>query len=248
MGKSSRQKRRSYQTPTRARVGANLVWYAAAAVLLVGGSIGVALSRSNSANGIAPTVKDHWHLALGVNDCGTWVPNWSWNGEPAKGPRYQAGTALYSPLHSHEDGLIHVEPQTDSQGGNAANLGNYFRYGGWKLSETSVQFNGVDEKNGNKCKGKPGVLRWSVNGKEQHGNPAKYKLQQGAVVELVFTTADAKLPPPTQVPSYANLQTALGLTPTSATTATTAPGTSSTGAATSSSAPTTVGATTTSKP
>jgi hypothetical protein len=242
MGKSSRQKRRTYQTPKRARSGANLVWYAAAAILVIGGSLGVALSRSKTtASGIAPTTKDHWHIALGVNDCGTWVPNWEWPGaagQGANGPRNQAGTTLYAALHSHEDGLIHIEPQTDSEGGNNATLGTYFKYGGWKLSGTSIKFVTVDEKNGNQCNGKPGVLRWSVNGKEHNTNPAKYKLAQGDVVELVFTTAGATLPPPTQVPSYSALQKQLGNTAPAPTTPT-APTTST---------PTTAGATTTSKP
>lgn len=252
MGKSSRQKRRTYQTPTRARAGANLVWYAAAAVLLVAGTLAVALSRTNStANGVAPTVKDHWHIALGVNDCGTWVPNWAWPNTASNGEKNQVGTALYAPLHSHEDGLIHVEPQTDSQGGNNATLGTYFKYGGWKLNETSIGFTTVVEKNGNQCNGKPGVLRWAVNGTEKHGNPAKYKLAQADVVELVFTTAGAKLPPQTQVPSYGALQAEIGNTTSTAPVATAATGSTTTppkNASTTSSPPTTVGATTTSKP
>jgi hypothetical protein len=239
MGKSSRQKRRTYQTPKRARNGANLVWYAAAAILVIGGTLGVALSRSKpTASGIAPTVKDHWHIALGVNDCGTWVPDWAWPNTASNGQKDQVGTALYAPLHSHEDGLIHVEPQTDSQGGNNATLGTYFKYGGWSLNSTSIKFVNVDEKNGNQCNGQPGVLRWSVNGQERHTDPTKYKLAQNDVVELVFTTAGATLPPPTQVPSSSALQKQLGNTAPAPTTPT----------ASTTSTPTTVGATTTSKP
>jgi len=253
MGKSSRQKRRTYQTPKRSRNGANLVWYAMAGVLVVAGVFGVALSRSKSASSIPPTTADHWHIALGVNDCGTWVPNWPWppgnvtsTASAGAGAPARAGTGglIYAPLHSHGDGLIHIEPQVNSDGGNHATLGAYFRYGGWKLNATSINFVIVDEKNGNKCGGKPGVLRWAVNGKEQHGDPSKYKLNQGDVVELVFTTAGAKLPPVTAVPSYAALQQILGNSTTAATTTLTS------GAATSTSATTasTVGNTTTSKP
>ena len=36
MPKSSRQKRRTYQTPTRSRSGSNMVWYAAAGVMAFG--------------------------------------------------------------------------------------------------------------------------------------------------------------------------------------------------------------------
>lgn len=264
MGKSSRQKSRSYQTPKRSRNGANLIWYAMAGVLVVAGVLGIAVSRSKSANGIAPTAADHWHVALGVNDCGTWVPNWAWppgnvtsaSSAGAGAPsRAGSGGLIYAPLHSHDDGLIHIEPITDSDGGNNATLGSYFKYGGWKLSTTSINFVNVDEKNGNKCGGKPGVLRWSVNGKEKQGDPAKYKLNDGDTVELLFTTKDAKIPPITDVPSYTDLQQILGgtpaattatTTPTASTTATTAAGGATTTAppATTTS-PTTVGNTTT---
>jgi hypothetical protein len=256
MGKSSRQKRRTYQTPKRSRNGANMVWYAAAGILVIAGALGVALSRSNSASGVPPTVSDHWHIALGVNDCGTWVQNWAWppgnvtgnsvgQGAPS---RAGSGGLIYAPLHSHDDGLIHVEPLVSSDGGKNATLGAYFKYGGWKLSATSINFVNVNRKNGDKCNGKPGVLRWAVNGKEMHGDPAKYKVAQADVIELVFTTADAKLPPESQVPSVPALDSVLGITPTTTPGATTAPSGSTT---TAPAAPTTTkpaGTTSTSKP
>jgi hypothetical protein len=266
MGKSSRQKRRTYQTPKRSRNGANLVWYAAAAVLVIGGIFGVAISRSHSATAVAPQPPDHWHISLGVNDCGTWVPDWLWppgnvtgSNAVGTGAPAQAGSGglLYAPLHSHGDGLIHVEPITSTDGGNNATLGAYFKYGGWSLNQTSIHFVNVNEKNGNTCNGKPGVLRWAVNGKEHVGNPAKYKVAQADAIELVFTTAAAKLPPLTQIPSYPALQSILGITPTSTSPAGTVPPTS--GPATTapkstaptgstSTPPTTAGTTSTSKP
>jgi hypothetical protein len=261
MGKSSRQKRRTYQTPKRARSGANLVWYAAAAVLVIGGTFGVMLSRSKSAGSVGPTLSDHWHAALGVDNCGTWTPNWLWppgttqGGSPA---RAGSGGLLYAGLHSHGDGLIHMEPQSSEDSGKNATLGTYFRFGGWKVNATSISFNNVVEKNGNLCNGKPGVLRWAVNGKEMHGDPAKYKLFNGDTIELVFTTADAKLPPKTAVPSYAELQSVLGnpnkaenppgVTTPGGTATTTAAGGTATTTTPASTTPTTVGATTTSKP
>ena len=218
MGKSSRQKRRTYQTPTRARAGANLVWYAAAAVVVIGGALGVAISRSNSASGVGPQLGDHWHAALGVNDCGTWVPNWLTPVSQTQGSQgpVQSRTSLYAGLHSHGDGLIHMEPQTSADEGKRATVGTYFKFAGFKINSTSITFGTLDpattvnEKNGNKCNGEPGVLRWAVNGKEMHGNPASYKIFNGDVIAIVFTTADAKLPKKTDVPSYAELQKILG--------------------------------------
>jgi hypothetical protein len=210
MPKSSRQKRRTYQTPTRSRSGSNMVWYAAAAILVIGGSLAVALSRSNSASGIGPTATDHWHAGLGVDDCGNWAPNWLTPTSATDGSPVRAGTNIYAGMHSHGDGVMHMEPRSSADMGKNATVGEYFQSAGFKINATSIDFPGVKEKNGNKCDGKPGVLRWEVNGKEKLGNPAKYKLFNGDVVAIVFTTADAKLPKKTDVPSYARLQELLG--------------------------------------
>ena len=164
---------------------------------------------------VGPTRLDHWHAALGVNDCGRWIPNWltptSAMGDLFRGGiPVQAGTNDYAGLHSHGDGLIHMEPTSTQDMGENATLGRYVTYAGFKVSETSIDFVDVHDKNGGLCDGKPGVLRWAVNGKENHGNPADYKLFDGDVIELVFTTADAPLPPQTAVPSYANLRKIIG--------------------------------------
>jgi hypothetical protein len=214
MGKSSRQKRRTYQTPKRSRTNANLVWYVAAAVLVIGGSLAVALSRSNT-SGIGPTASDHWHAALGVDDCGKWAPNWLTPVSQAGGP-IRADNHLYAGMHSHGDGLIHMEPQSSADTGENATVGEYFKSAGFTIKTNEIKFGTLDptttviEKNGNKCNGKPGVLRWAVNGKEHHGDPGKYKIFNGDVIAIFFTTADAKLPPKTDVPSYNYLQQQLG--------------------------------------
>ena len=173
----------------------------------------VVLGPGADANG-GPTRLDHWHAALGVNDCGQWVANWPWPPGPSfsTGGPARAGTdgQLYAGLHSHGDGLIHIEPLASDEMGSNATLGRYFRYGGWNLDSKAVTFVGVDERNGNLCNGKPGVLRWAVNGKELHGDPSEYHIADGDVIELVFTTRDAALPPASAVPSYASLREILG--------------------------------------
>jgi hypothetical protein len=256
MGKSSRQKRRTYQTPKRARTGANMVWYAAAAVLIIGGTLAVALSRSNSANSIGPQSTDHWHAALGVDNCGKWAPNWLTpfsGGTPSTPIRNRS--SIYAGMHSHGDGLIHMEPQSSDEMGKHATLGTYFKFAGFELNSTSLTFGTLDPattvvvKNGDKCNGKPGVLRWEVNGKERHGNPASYKIFNGDVIALVFTTADAKLPKQTDVPSYKYLQQQLGNPSTEgAPPGQTVPNASTTAPGQTTAPPTTAGATTTSKP
>jgi hypothetical protein len=258
MGKSSRQKRRTYQTPKKARAGANLVWYAAAAVVVIAGVLGVALSRSNSASGVGPQATDHWHAALGVNNCGKWDPNWLTPVSQTTQGAVRAGTDVYAGMHSHGDGLIHMEPQSSDEMGKHATLGTYFKFSGFKIDSTSMSFGTLDPattvvvKNGDKCNGKPGVLRWSVNGKEKHGNPASYKIFNGDAIAVVFTTADAKMPKKTDIPSYSELQSRVGnpnapenapgaTVPNNTATTTTAPGSTTVVPTT----PTSTGATTT---
>jgi hypothetical protein len=160
---------------------------------------------------IGPTRFDHWHAALGVNDCGRWVPNWLTPVAPIGGTPVQAGTNDYAGLHSHGDGIIHMEPVSNRDEGRNATVGRYFTYAGFELSETSIDFVDVHDRNREPCDGQPGVLRWAVNGKEHHGDPADYKLFDGDVVELVFTTADAPLPAQNAVPSYATLREIIGV-------------------------------------
>src|ERR1700692_761068 len=123
MPKSSRQKRRTYQTPTRSRSGSNRVGYAAAAILVIGGSVAVALSRGNSASGIGPKATDHWHAALGVDDCGNWAPNWLTPTSATDGTPVRAGTTIYAGMHSHGDGIMHMEPQSSVDMGKNATVG-----------------------------------------------------------------------------------------------------------------------------
>jgi len=185
-----------------------LVWLIAALLIVAVGAVAVVSLRSNDAaesNPSAPglQVGEHWHAALGVSDCGRWIPKWNTQFRQT-GP-IRAGTKRYAGLHSHGDGLIHIEPASSDDAGKNATLGRFFTYAGFELSETAIHFVAVDEQNGDLCNGKPGVLRWAVNGTERHGDPADYQLLDGDVIALVFTTAGASLPPKTAVPSYPRL-------------------------------------------
>jgi hypothetical protein len=204
---------RSHRGRTLAIAGLVVVALVAVAALAVGHHGSRPTTVDEPAGGSAsrgPTLNDHWHAALGVDDCGEWLPNWltptSMQGVPVR-----AGTDTYAGLHSHGDGLIHIEPATPLDEGKNATLGRYVTYAGYKLSERAITFFDADEKNGDTCDGKAGVLRWAVNGKEQHGDPADYKIGNGDVIALVFTTPDAALPPQSAVPSYRALEQIIGV-------------------------------------
>jgi hypothetical protein len=131
-------------------------------------------------------VGEHWHAAFGLDLCGEWLTAPAFEDE--------AG------IHSHGDGLVHDHPFTTESAGRNATMEKFFTGGGWKVTATSFDF-GPDAKkaNGDPCPdGKPGVVRWAVNGKEQHGNLSDFIPFDGDVIALAFLPADAPIPTPPQ--------------------------------------------------
>ena len=85
---------------------------------------------------------------------------------------------------------------------------------------------GETKSNGDKCGTKPGLVRWAVNGAEQKGNPANYKINDGDEIVIAFVPQDVTLKSLGHPPSLGNLATALnreGNTPLPATPSTAAP-------------------------
>ncbi|MBI2168757.1 MAG: hypothetical protein HYU28_04540 [Actinobacteria bacterium] len=119
----------------------------------------------------------HWHTAIGVNVCGTWLPD---VGE------------FEADFHSHGDGLIHAHPGSTSHAGKNAKLGTWYELGGLELTATKLKYSdgktyrsGEVECGEGKDK-KKAVLRWALNGKEQESNPANFVVGNGDVVALAF--------------------------------------------------------------
>lgn len=183
------QARARYRKPKRS--GSSLGWNVVIGVIVILGIAGIFVSRSSSGSGggAGLSTADHWHTALGVNVCGEW--------EPAQ-PEFTTQSddpSLYAGLHTHDDGIIHMEPQSSADTGSKATVGRYAEYGGWDLSEDSFEtWNGTARQNGDTCPdGQPGVVRWAVNGKEREGNPADFTPGDGDVFVVAFGPADQDL-------------------------------------------------------
>jgi hypothetical protein len=175
------------------------------------------------------TKKDtHWHAALGVYDCDHWMSDGSGNGvwiwpavSPQGGPARVSNANVYAGLHSHDDGVIHMEPLSPDEAGRNATVGLYFEFGGWRLSLTSFSFLGTTVKNGDKCGKGTGIVQWELgkwdgtSGKQryavQSGDSAKYKLFQGDIVVLAFLPKGKTLASIGDPPSIPNLAKALGV-------------------------------------
>jgi hypothetical protein len=153
--------------------------------------------------GGSPAIGDHIHAAYGISLCGVYAP------DP---PEFltEAGTDdNYAGLHTHADGLIHIEPTDPNDTGDNATLGRYFQYGGGELSEDSIEmFDGTAFSSGDPCPdGRTAELRWSVNGEEQDGNPADYELEDNDVIVVALIPAEddlAALGEPPSTPKLAD--------------------------------------------
>lgn len=249
MGKASRTKRRAVVRSAK-RTRTNSWWYGLTAlVVIVGVSLIVYAHLSepapvgpyvlNQANATDPHNKDsHWHAALGVYYCDHWMGDssgsgvWVWpgtatiNGQTVPG---RVGTNLYAGLHSHDDGIIHMEPQSSDESGRNATVGKYFEFADWKLNATSFDFLGQKAANGDKCpNGQQGTVTWALAkwdgtgtgpsdppGKQKYtlqtGNPAKYKLYQGDIIVIAFLPAGKTAADLGNPPSLPNLPGALGV-------------------------------------
>jgi hypothetical protein len=188
--------------------------------------VGPFLSDANN-----PTKKDtHWHAALGVYDCDHWLGDstgtgvWNWPfATPGGQPARSDNTNVYAGLHSHDDGIIHMEPAVSAEAGKNATVGLYFDYGGWKLSSSGYTFLGQTVKNGDKCGTQAGTLQWAIGKWDgnpnysvqqkltvQPGDPAKYKLYNDDIVVLAFLPPGKTIDGIGNPPSLSKLANALG--------------------------------------
>ena len=174
------------------------------AVIVVVGVVGVVLAARISATTPSRTaaadgrqVGDHWHAAFGVNICGEWLAQPAdvrdRGRQPRRARRASTPTATASSTSTRS---------TRSEGGDNATLGKFFDYGGWTVSEDSLDvWTGPTSEpdkttwtNGDKCpsadgepgKGKPGRVVFEVNCKTVDGNPSDHKLADQEVVAIGF--------------------------------------------------------------
>jgi hypothetical protein len=142
------------------------------------GIIGIVASKGGDAGAQAgPDIGEHFHAALGINICGQWKPNT---------PQYESAKGL----HSHGDGFIHMHPYSRAGANENATVGLFLTQADEKVTNNSITLgDGTDLENGDECANldkKPGTLRWSVNGKEKKGNPARYVPSDRDVIAIAF--------------------------------------------------------------
>jgi hypothetical protein len=247
---ASRAKRKRAAVRSAKRSRHNTWWYGLTAIVVIVGVALVVYARATAPAAVGPflqnsdgTRKDtHWHAALGVYDCDHWMGDtpgsgiWNWpNANSSSQPSRASNPSVYAGMHSHDDGVIHMEPATSVEAGKYATVGPYFDFGGWKLSSTGYSFLGTTVKNGDKCGTTTGTLTWELGkwdgttGKQKYtvqtGNPAKYKLFDADIVVVAFLPQGKSIASIGDPPSVKNLANALNAdsAPAGAGTATTMP-------------------------
>lgn len=169
------------------------LWYGTMSVVVVLGVLGVVFSRADLDQAAAdpPVIgKDHWHTGYGVYVCNEFVPISS------QGDRFG--------IHTHGDGLIHIEPSSALSAGKNAKLGLFMEALDIKLTSTSLDLPDRDVlRNGSKCQGKPGkvkVVEWETPDAETSttvkGNPNDVRLKQSLLVTIAFVADGVDVPKP----------------------------------------------------
>lgn len=169
-------KKKNIRKP-KPRKSGTLGFAAIIGVIALLGVIGIVASKGGDAGAkVGPNIGEHFHAALGVNICGQWKPNT---------PQYESAKGV----HSHGDGFIHMHPYSRAGANENATIGLFFSQADEKVTADSIKLADGTWKNGDKCANldkKPGKVRWSVNGKEKKGNPARYVPSDRDVFALAF--------------------------------------------------------------
>ena len=159
---------------------------------------------------------DHWHVAYGFYVCDAFQAD-------------LADNASKGGIHTHADGLIHVEPVTVDDAGPNATVGRFVKLAGVTLTEDELKLPGQRlYKNGDKCGDKKGEVKVFVDGKLRAGDPHDIKLTDNTKMVFAFVPEDVdELPEP---PSVKNLENPNaneggGVNPNDITTATAPPST-----------------------
>ena len=242
MGQASRAKRKRAAVRSAKRSRHNNWWYILTVFVLIAGVALIVYARMTQPSPVGPYILDqvnqtnphnkdsHWHAALGVYNCDHWMGDpgsngvWQWPAATPSGTPARVGnTSVYAGMHSHDDGIIHMEPQVSEEAGRHATVGKYFEYGGWSLSSTGFNFLGTKVQNGDKCNGKPGTVQWALGkwdgttppGAQKYavgrGNPADYKLYNGDIVIIAFLPEGKSVVSLGNPPSLKNLPNAAGV-------------------------------------
>lgn len=165
---------------------------------------GVLAGRQNREDGRPRARVDHWHAAYGVYLCDRYLA-------PVEGEGDRAG------IHSHGDGIVHVEPLNRISAGSNAVFRRFEEAQQMRITASSLRWvDGpelVEAEARDGCGGRPAEIASFVDGKRVGGAPGRIRLRDGQVIVVALVaqgTTYAEIGPP---PSAAYLPRVRGLVP-----------------------------------
>lgn len=196
MGRASSRKtvNRVARASGSARRARSLGWTAALVGIVALGATLVVVSRGGGARDTgAPRIGDHWHAAYAVYDCDKAVAPFG-------------DTMQESGLHTHTDGLIHVEPRATSETGANATLAKFLDAAGAKIDDPELRLPGGKRLGpGSSCGGKKAQLAARVWENGAATGPGRVvtgaaigalALRDGLAISLGVTADGSSLPAP----------------------------------------------------
>ncbi len=144
---------------------------------------------------------DHWHAAIGLNICGTFVPNLPEGDDPLG-------------IHGHGDNVVHIHPFGASSAGKRASLEVYLDTVSADISDDRIELPGQETKrNGDKCEDGPGTIRTKVwdtrnpgdQGRIVPGDPSAIRPQDNQLITIAFVPEGGDIPKPPSEKSLDNL-------------------------------------------
>ena len=213
MGKASTNKKVARASRTgggRTAKGSNTSWFwpVFIGIVVVLGTTGIVYSKDQrQVDTSAPRPaedgkpQDHWHAALGVYVCDTFMPTLTDQTDP-------------SGIHSHGDGVVHIHPFSEVAAGRRATLGTYFKAIKATVNSSEIDIPGQDnQKNGKKCGDKPAVIQtmtWpdknpDTPGTRVEGNPSDIRLKDRELITIALVPEGADIPRPPSADTLDNL-------------------------------------------
>jgi hypothetical protein len=207
MGKASSSKKVARAAKAAGRPGPkkSYAWPTAIGAVVILGVVLVVLSfGGGAANGQAPHLTDHWHEAYGIYKCDAYLPN--------------LPEEVNSGIHTHGDGLIHVEPSSSAETGKNANIATFVKgYNKLAISQTEIKLpDGQVFKDGGTCGGKTAnvkIFHWSPGSSKPVLVTSATKdmlIENGSAIAFAFVPDGVTPPLP---PSVSNLENPNALEP-----------------------------------
>lgn len=161
-------------------------------VVVVGTALVVLSFGNGSDERTPPLVGDHWHIAYGVYDCTSLIAPF-----PDSMARSDSG------IHTHGDGLIHLEVSSSRYSGQNANVRAFADGVDLEVDDNSLEGPGVSRQRGDRCGEDRGVVQlavWDAAGDESPtiltDGIAEFAPQDGQLVTLAFAPAGSPIPKP----------------------------------------------------